>query len=574
MSLISGLQSRLCAVVLAICAILTVAAASSALADSGPTADEIRQALLDGRPPEIAGIRLDRTLLGAAYGARGFAPVWAAHPEMAGALVTALADAPREGLDPESFELRALTSALASASVTPLERELLLSDCFLAYARALAQGRVAPDAIDRDWALPRPEFDPATVLRRLAADGDVGASLRQLLPDAVDYARLRQALQRYRALAAAGGWPTIDAAQKIEPGQTGDLVQALRSRLVIEGDLPETLRDGGDFDAPVVAAVKHFQARHGIAVDGRVGTATMAALNVPVVERLDQLGLTLERWRTMPRNLPKSRVMVNVPAAQLTLYRDDLPQLESRIVVGDVRHPTPVLAARIVSVLFNPPWNVPSSITRKEIQPKLRRDPGYLARNHYVIIGRGEGDDHGGDVDWAHTSVLQRGWRLQQLPGAWNALGAIKLELPNPFDVYLHDTPVRQLFARPMRAASHGCVRVEAIRGLASNLLGADWPAEAIDQAVAAGDTKRVYLPAAMPVYLVYLTAFVDADGTVEFRDDIYRRDQRLAAALTDLDAHRRLAEAVGPAAGSPLVGCHSLTTDGIQSPPMRLDRG
>jgi len=167
---------------------------------------------------------------------------------------------------------------------------------------------------------------------------------------------------------------------------------------------------------------------------------------------------------------------------------------------------------------------VPASITKKEIAPKLKRDPGYLDRNHYVRVAG----------------------HLQQTPGPWNALGGVKFELPNPLDVYLHDTPAKPLFAKPLRAASHGCVRVQEARPLASILLGESWPADAVDQAIATGETKRVFLKTVTPVYLLYLTAFTDDDGTVEFRDDIYGRDQDLAAALADREIRRRVASMLG----------------------------
>lgn len=529
---------------LAVVAVLAALGGPPAQADEVLPTTELKQALQATGPLESGGISLDRARLAAAYDRRNFAPIWAARPAMAAGLFAAIGDAARDGLYPDDFGLSSLQAALGGDALKPLDRELLLSDRFLAYAQALGQGRVAPAAVDEDWLLARPDFDPATVLQRLADSADVAAVLQSLLPAAPDYDRLRQALQRYRTLAAAGGWPKVVSDQKIEPGQKGPVVTALRARLVVEGDLAGELRDGDSFDPALAAAVRRFQTRHGIAVDGRVGPATLAALNVPAAERVNQIELTLERWRSLPRSFPATRVVVNIPGQTLVLYRADTPELVSRVIVGAIDHPTPVLAARISATLFNPPWNVPTSITRKEIQPKLARDGGYLARNHYVIIGRGDGDPYGRDIDWKHTNIVRRGWRLQQEAGPWNALGGVKFELPNPLDVYLHDTPTRPLFAKAMRAASHGCVRVEEAKPLASTLLGADWPAAAIDQTIAAGETRRVYLKTVVPVYLLYLTTFVDEDGTVEFRDDIYGRDQRLQSAL---QARHRLASNHAP---------------------------
>jgi murein L,D-transpeptidase YcbB/YkuD len=226
---------------------------------------------------------------------------------------------------------------------------------------------------------------------------------------------------------------------------------------------------------------------------------------------------------------------VNIPSATLVLFRDDKPVLTSRVVVGDPKHPTPVLGSAIRSILFNPPWNVPSSIVRNEIQPRLARDPGYLERNHFLLVGRGDGGS--ADVDWTQTDILANGWRVQQQPGPWNALGIVMFDFPSPFAVYLHDTPARSFFALASRGLSHGCVRVEAANALAGELLGPSGSPDAIRKIVAGGTSERAALAMPMPIYLTYITAFVDADGTVQFRNDLYGRDKRLAAALLGIEA-------------------------------------
>src|SRR5215468_10064405 len=331
----------------------------SAAAQAAPGATEIREALESTDALESGGLKLNRVTLVAAYQARDFEPAWVA-PEMGDAFEVALGAAGRDGLDPESFDFTALKSALSSPALTPVGRELLLSDRFLAYARVMAQGRVPPSAIEDDWLLPQPEFDPAAVLNALAQSKDVGATLVALAPSAPAYDRLRRALERYEGLAAAGGWQPVVTDQKIEPKQKGEIVRALRARLTAEGDLDAAQARGDVFDPTAVAAMKRFQLRHGLEPDGRVGPGTLAALNVSAADRVQQIKLTLERWREMPRRFPAARVVVNAASAELTLYRDGDAALTSRVVVGDVDHPTPVLAARIISALFNPPWNVPA----------------------------------------------------------------------------------------------------------------------------------------------------------------------------------------------------------------------
>lgn len=510
------LQTILVAMVLAALGVLPARAADLAA--------EIRAKLEDPAPLVVAGQQLDRAGLWFGYRERGFQPIWTGQPALAKALASALADAAADGIDPESLRAGLLAAALADPARSAAERELLSSDRFLAYARALAQGQVDPATIEQDWALPRPSFDAGAVLGRLAQSRDIAGIASSLRPGGDDYARLRTALARYRALAEAGGWKTLDGG-KIEPGENGPRVRALRARLAAEGDLPAALAEGDDFDAPVKEAVKRFQARHGLDVDGRVGVATLAALDASAADRVARIRVALERWREMPRDWPATRIVVNAAAATLTFYRNDNPEIVSRVIVGAPIHPTPVLRARAEFVLFNPPWKVPTSIVRKEIMPKVRRDPNYLAHNHYVELGGG---------------------RLQQEPGPWNALGRIKLELPNPFDVYLHDTPGRALFARSKRMLSHGCIRVEAIKPLALALLGEGWTIAAIDEAIAAGTTRRVDLRETVPVYILYLTAFVNADGTVQFRDDAYGRDERLMAALSSIETTGTAASIAG----------------------------
>jgi len=506
---IPGCINRLRATLLAL-ALVALGAVPARAADLPA---EIRAKLEDPAPLVVAGQELDRASLWFGYRERGFQPVWIGQPELAKALATAFADAAADGIEPESLRAGLLAAALADPARSAVERELLLSDRFLAYARALAQGQVDPATLEQDWALRRPGFDAGAVLGRLAQSHDLAGIASSLRPSADDYARLRTALARYRGIAQAGGWRTLDGG-KIEPGEKGPRVHALRARLAAEGDLPTALAEGDDFDAPTKEAVKRFQSRHGLDADGRVGVATLAALDVSAVDRVAQIRATLERWREMPRDWPATRIVVNAAAATLAFYRGGTPEIVSRVIVGAPMHPTPVLAARAEFVLFNPPWKVPTSIVRKEIMPKVRRDPNYLARNHYVELGGG---------------------RLQQEPGPWNALGRIKLELPNPFDVYLHDTPSRALFARSKRMLSHGCIRVAAIKPLALALLGEGWTMAAIEEAIAAGTTRRVDLRESVPVYILYLTAFVDADGTVQFRDDAYGRDGRLIEALSSI---------------------------------------
>jgi murein L,D-transpeptidase YcbB/YkuD len=241
-----------------------------------------------------------------------------------------------------------------------------------------------------------------------------------------------------------------------------------------------------------------------------------------------EIRLNLERWRLLPRERPAARVEVNVADPSAVLYQDNAPTLTMRVVVGALDHPTPVLRARMSAVLLNPPWIIPSSIIQNEIRPAIKQDPDYLAKN-----------------DMAYVDV-NGGRQLEQLPGPKNALGKIKFEMPNSLDIYLHDTSAPLVFGRSRRALSHGCVRVDNPRELARQVLASDpkWQMDAIDAAIATGKTLSVPLPHAIPVYIFYWTAYVDADGTVEFRDDVYGRDKRLNQALIQRDQGEQLSPA------------------------------
>ncbi|HYM04297.1 MAG TPA: L,D-transpeptidase family protein [Stellaceae bacterium] len=459
----------------------------------------------------VAGRALDRAALTPLYATRDFAAIWVSHPEREKALIQALGGAADHGLDPTVF---------AVPKARPEERDLLLTDAFLRYAAALARGRVSSAEIESDWAISVPSFDGAAALER-AGEGDVGAVLASLAPTAPGYKRLQEALAEYRAIAAKGGWRTVPEGPTLKFGDRGPTVTALWRRLAVEGYLPaEAASDV--FDQSLRDAVKRFQARRGIAVDGEVGHGTYHALNVPASARVEQIRADLERWRELPHQWPASRIEVNVPGATLTVIEHGGSGMTMRAIVGAIDHPTPVLRARMNAVLFNPPWNIPASIAKKEILPHVKRDPKYLERNNYVRVSSG----------------------LQQLPGPNNALGRIKFELPNTYDVYLHDTPSHPLFSRVIRTLSHGCIRLEEPRQLAQYVLNGSktaWGMEDIDQAIDLGDTRRVMLPRSVPVYILYWTAFVDEDGVAQFRDDIYGRDARLIGAMAARDAAERV---------------------------------
>lgn len=430
----------------------------------------------------------------------GEVPPWARAAGLRAALLEA---ARRHGL--------AMVADLPAGD-SPRPEEMLAAT--LRLAQMLARGAVAPSSVQRDWTIPRPSVRLDAMLRELVALDDPLPWLRQLAPQAQEYGRLEEAMQSYAAVRGRGGSPAAPGPAVLKPGTAGERVAALQSRLKVANRLASDLTVSAFYDAETEKTVRAFQSSHGLAADGQAGPATLAALDIELENRYRRIAANMERWRWLPHELPGERAMVNAAAAQLVLFEAGRPTLELRTIVGKPRQPTPALAATITSLLFNPPWDIPLRIAAQEIQPLAEGDPGYLERQGIIATRGGE--------------------RLRQRPGPMNALGRVKFEMPNTLDVYLHDTPNKELFRRPRRFFSHGCVRVENPEAMAQRLLRHEsgWTAAAIDDAMAAETTRRVMIDPPLPVFVVYFTAVARPDGMVELLDDVYHRDRPLMDAL------------------------------------------
>lgn len=450
------------------------------------------------------------------YASRDYRPVWTRGHALARqgkALARGLRDAGHEGLEAARYWDPTFDAASDTEETAGGALDLRLTDAFLRYASDVGQGRLDPAAINPYWAQrPRP-LDALAVLREAALSKDVEKTLGGLLPRNPQYGALREALARYRAIAERGGWPTtLRAAARLRPGRRDGSVAVLRARLLAEGDLREAVpvARADVFDAALAAALKKFEARHGLKPDGVLDAETVAALNVPVEERVRQIELNLERWRWLSPSLDERFLLVNIAGFELHAFDGGREALRMRVVTGNAaRTPTPVFGRPMTHVVFRPYWNVPASIAEDEILPAVHRDRGYLQRRNMVLV-KGDG-----------------GVQLRQRPGPGNALGLVKFLLPNPFGVYLHDTPEDALFARARRDKSHGCVRVERPFELARFALGGapEWTPARIRAAMARGGEQHVALPAPLPVFVTYLTAWADDGGVTRFFPDVYEHD-------------------------------------------------
>ena len=437
----------------------------------------------------------DNSVLQAIYRPRHFVPLWFGTDDQltqdGRAVGALLSHAGEQGLPPARYSVPPLP--VHASQVDRARFDVAMTQAAIAYSHDMRYGLLTPQKLFPDVSLPAAHDDVVAALTAAVTQGEGAAYMRQLEPPGGMYSRLKTALARYRA-APDQSWPQISSAD-----DTANLIQRLR----LEGWIGAALPSGTD----LTDAVRRYQTATGLDVTGKLDDKTLAALNISPSHRADQIAVNMERWRWVPRNLGRQYIMVNVPAASLVLIENETAALVSRVVVGAPDKPTPILVAHAVAVTINPVWHVPKSIVDKEIKPKMAENPNYL-------------DDKG---------MVEKDGDITQPPGPTNALGVAKFEMPNEFDVYLHDTPAKHAFYSDERALSHGCVRVEQIRPLVGHLLGLS--DDELGQLVQTGQTQREPLRIPIPVLIQYWTAIPWQNG-IAFRSDVYGRDAVMIAAL------------------------------------------
>lgn len=478
------------------------------------------------------------------YQQRGFKTAWFGTPAAA-ALFVELKKGIAQGLQPADihvplvFELHEAAQSGGPAEIAAFD--VVASDAAVTLIHHLLFGKVDPGALDADWNFSKPVIknDPATTLNTYL-NGDGFAALMDLIAIRTpQYIHLVEALKQYRAIEANGGWPEVPDDEVLKPGMISPAILDLRARLAAENALnsgqilPAAQTDDDPYwvyDENLKSDVEAFQARHGLDADGVIGPKTFTALNRTAQERVDQLRLSLERGRWIFQNLKDEYVLVNIAGARTYLVKSEGTVWTTRSITGSQYRKTPVFRDEIRYMEFNPTWTVPNSIFRKDKLARIRKDPGYLARNNYVVKARDGSILPVSSVDWSASNPAVT---LVQQPGPSNALGLVKFMFPNDYAVYLHDTNDHSLFDRNERNLSSGCVRLEYPFEFASLLMEGDpeWNSARMQAILDSKKTTRVNLPTPMPVLLTYWTAWVE-DGLVHFRQDTYERDTRILAAL------------------------------------------
>lgn len=515
----------------------------------GPTSTEQIQRELIEQVEAADGSNIE--VIDSLYGRHDYRPVWVTVDEptdLADSLMQAASNVDEHALSSDVYGIAALQDSVRETfDRDPLrdslyyqklaELELEFSRLLVQYVDDLLNGRSKQQEVTDTWHLERRGYPLLPVLQQIVREEDMSVLERHVSTDE-GYEQLRGAFNRYREIVQRGGWPNISEGPDLGTGSTGPRVHTLEKRLRSTGDLPEDAEVDSTFDTETVRAVEVFQQRHGLEATGTVGEKELRALNVPAEARVRQLAVNLERRRWLPVALAGSRLTVNVPDFRLSVYEEDQQVMEMPVIVGRRLNETPVFADTLSYVVLRPYWYVPTSIATEEILPQMVEDDEYLEEQRYEIVTGNreivpEDSIEAADREELETKLKSREWIVREKPGPTNALGNIKFMFPNAHSIYLHDTPADHLFSREELMFSHGCIRVQRPVELADYVLGSEWDSSRIRDAFEKEDEpERVEAARSIPVYILYLTAWVDGEEHVNFRNDIYDHDPLLWEAI------------------------------------------
>jgi murein L,D-transpeptidase YcbB/YkuD len=480
------------------------------------------------------------------YAKNDYMPFWT-EPEYVEDAINGIRSSYEDGLQTVDYHLEAileLQDEIASdkgdkeeKAEKTAELDLLLTDGVIFYADHLLYGKIDPvllvPTFNFEFA-PIPDLTPSTFAQYITKH-EICSRLNELRPGLFLYDTLLKTLAQYREIAAKGGWHSLPAGGKIEPGERNSRIPAIRKRLLVTGELSEPDSVTSDhYDKELEKDIRAFQASHALDPDGVIGAGTFRELNIPVEDRINAIRVNLERIRWVSSNLPTDYIIVNIAAFWLVMVKDNQVVHYTTVVVGKPLNMTPIFRDKMRYIEFNPTWTQPTSIVKNETIPKLKKDSTYLEKNHMVLLDTKGNLVPTSDLDMKSLSASRFPYIVRQEPGPWNALGEVKFMFPNKYDIYLHDTPSKSLFGKSSRAFSHGCIRVNNPMDLAEKLLaGTEYNRKKIDQIVSTHITTRVNLPKPMDILLLYWTCGIDRNKKLFFVPDIYDRDQDV---LKDLD--------------------------------------
>ena len=470
------------------------------------------------------------------YRANGNKPVW--NKESIKTLLVEIQKLENDGLNPKDYWMDSMTVFINKKDIdtkSAVDLDMLLSEAFIRAYYNLRVGKVDPEALDKSFNFPketdRKKLRPGLI--KQVNNGEISESLDDARSKDTLYVNLRKALIQYKKYKTAGGWPLIPKGKTLKPGQNNARIAQVRERLTITGDYQGSIAEPTLFDADLKIAVEHFQRRHILDIDGLVGPGTLAAMNIPVEQKIEQLRVNLERQRWYSDEIHGEYIVADIAGFRVYRVKDNEIIWETRSQVGKSYTQTPMFKSNINIIEFNPTWTIPPTIMRKTILPGLKKDPDYLKKKGFLLLTfQGEEVDPK-TVDWSTITTMP--YMVRQPAGPNNALGMVKFLFPNKHYVYLHDTNHRWHFNQARRSFSAGCVRIDKPFDFAEQLLaGQDgWDRKKIDDVIASGKTTRVSLKKPIRIVLVYNTALALEDG-MYFKEDIYKRDPKVLEELNE----------------------------------------
>lgn len=442
-----------------------------------------------------------------------------------------------EGLSERDYQYGLDAAAKLSSGQMPYqEADRLINDAMIRYIDQVRNGRFDPKMADRTIIM-RPEDLNAPAIIKAGAESGSCEWMDRQEPPYEGYRQLKPVLKKYRQIEAQGPWPTLPNNLSISDGESDSNLGTVRFMLGRLGFLDAgDVSDSSSYDGTLSNAVKAFQSSHGLLADGNIGPLTVKELNKTPKQRVNQILVTMERWRWLPRNPGQRHILINLAGFELQGVENNQVTLRSNIIVGADYRETPVFTANMTEVKFNPSWTVPHNLAVKDKLPKIKENPSYVRNNNFVLTQTVNGKTQVVDansVNWSNVNSSNFNYTLRQTPGDHNALGKIRFTIDSPFSIYLHSTPDKHLFDYPIRTFSSGCIRVQKVAELGAFAMNSpDWPVSRMQQEMQGNETRVIKMPRSIPVYLNYLTVWTDENGVTHFMPDVYDQDRLVLQAM------------------------------------------